>query len=117
MKDDRRIKRVRFAEQKLFQAFQELKTGTTEDQLLVKRLEEAIENLKINPFCGIKIPSRLWPKEYVNTYRVTNLWKYDLPHAWRLIYTITGNEIEIISIILEWFDHKQYEKKFKHKVR
>ncbi len=39
---------------------------------------------------------------------------YDLPSAWRLIYTIESDEIKIVSIILEWFDHKDYEKKFNY---
>lgn len=45
---------------------------------------------------------------------LTNLWKYDLPDAWRLIYTIKEDEIKILSIILEWFDHKEYERKFNY---
>jgi hypothetical protein len=51
----------------------------------------------------------------VTKYRIKNLWKYDLPNGWRLLYTITAdNEVEIISAILEWFDHKNYERKFKY---
>ena len=47
-------------------------------------------------------------------YKVTNLWKYDLPNAWRLIYTVDTDEVMIVAIILEWFDHKDYEKRFKY---
>ena len=43
--------------------------------------------------------------------------KYNLPNAWRLAYTLKGNEVEIISIILEWFDHEGYEKRFGYKKR
>ncbi len=44
---------------------------------------------------------------------MNNLWKYDLPDGWRIIYTITTpNKIEILAIILEWSDHKGYEKRF-----
>lgn len=117
MKQEGRVKRVRFIDQRLFDAYQKLKTGTTEEQRLAQWLDQAIEDLKKNPFCGIKIPSRLWPKEYARGYSLTNLWKYDLPHGWRMIYTLVGNEIEIVSIILEWFDHKNYGKRFKYKAR
>ena len=51
-------------------------------------------------------------KEYINTYGVTNLWKINLPDYWRMVYTIVGNELEIISILLEFMDHKEYNKKF-----
>lgn len=62
--------------------------------------------------CGTKIPKRLWPKIYVKEYKITNLWKYDLPNAWRLIYTILEDKIMILNVILEWFSHKDNEKKF-----
>jgi hypothetical protein len=29
-----------------------------------------------------------------------------------MIYTIVGNEYEIISILLEFMDHEEYDKKF-----
>ncbi len=116
MNNDERIKRVRFVDQKLYAAFQELKTGKTEEQRLAFHLEQAIADLKIDPFCGIKLPRRLWPKEYVKKYGINNLRKYDLPNGWRLIYTIVGDEIEIISVLLEWFSHKDYEKRFKYNV-
>ena len=54
------------------------------------------------------------PKEYKQRYGINNLWKYNLPNAWRLVYSITGNEVEIIAILLEWFDHKDYERRFKY---
>lgn len=78
-----------------------------------KYIKRAIEDIKQNAFCGIPIPKRLIPKEYIQKYNVRNLWKYDMLDGWRLIYTITTpNKIEILSVILEWFDHPEYERKF-----
>jgi len=46
---------------------------------------------------------------------LNNLWKYDLPQGWRLLYTVTAeNQVELISAILEWFNHKSYEKRMKY---
>ncbi len=73
-----------------------------------------MDDLKKDPTCGIKIPKKIWPKEYSKKYSITNLWKYDLPSAWRLIYTIESDEVRIMNIILEWFTHKDYEKRFKY---
>ncbi len=81
---------------------------------MYKFIDRAIDDLKQNPTCGIKIPKKMWPKVYVQKYRITNLWKYDLPNAWRLIYTVESDKVKIMSIILEWFDHKGYEKRFKY---
>lgn len=73
----------------------------------------AIPDLKQNAFSGIQIPKRLFPKEYVQKYGMINLWKYDLPRGWRLLYAVTAdNEVDLISAILEWFDHKDYERRF-----
>ncbi len=84
-----------------------------EDDELKKHINRAIEEIRQNAFCGIPIPKRLIPKEYIQKYQVNNLWKYDLPSGWRMIYTITTpNKIEIISIILEWFNHPEYERRF-----
>jgi len=51
----------------------------------------------------------------IKKYRIRNLWKYDLPDGWRLLYSITTpTKVEILSIIIEWFNHKEYERKFKY---
>ena len=48
-------------------------------------------------------------------YGIKNLWKYNLSQGWRLLYTVTAdNEVELISAILDWFDHKEYEKIMKY---
>ncbi len=100
--------KVVFIEQELEDGFNRLK----EEDFLKKSMIRAIKDLQENAFCGIQIPKRLIPKEYLHKYGLTNLWKYNLPQGWRLLYTVTAdNEIELISAILEWFDHKGYERR------
>ena len=84
-------------------------------QTLLNSINQKINFLKDNPEYGIHIPKNKIPKEYVNNYDSNNLWKVNLSGAWRLIYTIRGSEIEIISLILDIMNHKDYEKKFKYK--
>ena len=102
---------VAFASLKLKENFEELIKGKFEDKRLHDFIDRAINDLKSNPARGSRISKKLWPKEYIR-FGVTNLWKYNLPNAWRIIYTLTGNDLKIVSIILEWFDHKEYEKRF-----
>ena len=84
-----------------------------ENDPIKKGIIRAVNDLRENAFCGIQIPKKLFPKEYVQKYKINNLWKYDLPNGWRLLYTVTPeNEVELISAILEWFDHKNYERRF-----
>lgn len=107
-------KKVIFSEKKVETSFEELKEGKFEDKRLYEFINRAINDIKKEPTCGVKIPKKIWPKTYIQNYGITNLWKYDLPNAWRLVYTIKEDEIRILSVILEWFDHKEYEKRFKY---
>jgi Txe/YoeB family toxin of Txe-Axe toxin-antitoxin module len=106
---------VAFCDNKLRLVYDNLKFGSFEDKQLHKKIEKVIDELKMNPFYGIQIPKRLIPKEYISNYAVQNLWKINLTFSWRLIYTITQTEIIIVSVILDWFSHKEYERKFKYK--
>ena len=105
---------VTFGEKKIENEFEILKEGKFEDKQFYDFIERAIKDLKSNPTCGTKIPKKLWPKEYIKKFGITNLWKYDMPNAWRLIYTIQTNEVMILNVILEWFSHKEYERRFKY---
>ncbi len=104
--------KVVFAEERLRQTFGKLKESKTEDKKLYEWLNRAFDDLKNNPFCGIQIQRRLIPREYIRKYNIDNLWKYNLPNAWRLIYSVVKREVVIISVIIEWMDHKNYERRF-----
>ncbi len=92
---------VSFCEKKIENSYESLKQGKFQDKQLYKFIERAIKDLKQNPACSIKIPKKLWPKDYLQKYQITNLWKYDLPDGWRLIYTIKADDVIVLNIILE----------------
>lgn len=70
----------------------------------------AINDLKENPFTGRRVKKNLIPKKL----RIhDNLMIYNLPNAWRMLYTIKAKgELEIFSIVLDWMNHKDYEDVF-----
>lgn len=105
---------TRFADEKIKEAFYRLERGDNSEQEIFRLINQALDNIEKNAFCGIQIPKELIPKDYSIKYGVKNLWKYDLPKGWRLIYSITKDEIVVISLILEWFDHKEYERRFNY---
>lgn len=105
---------VAFVSEKLKTDFESLENGKYEYKQLFRFIDRAICDMKLNPFCGTKIQKKLWPRDYIKKYGITNLFKYDLPNAWRLIYTVETDEIRIVNIILEWYDHKGYERKFNY---
>ena len=80
-----KAKEVTFATQKLKEIFEALQEGTFEDKELYKFINRAKEDLMKEPLCGVRVPTRLIPKEYTKDYGISALWKYDLPNAWRLL--------------------------------
>lgn len=106
--------KIIFADENVKQTYIELEK-TFQEKQLKQHLDKAFERIQQNAFSGTQIPKKLIPKEYQTKYGpLDNLWKYDLPNAWRLIYTIKNNGIIVLSIILEWYNHKEYERKFKY---
>jgi len=103
---------VRFVDNELREKYEKLKLGSGDDIELYNRINKVIQVLKRNPEAGIRIQKRLIPKVYIQKHGIDNLWKYDIGKRWRLFYTITQNEVRIISIILEWLKHKDYERRF-----
>ena len=105
---------IRFADEHIKNAFYTLEEGDPLEKELFRFINQACDNIEKNAFCGIQIPKRLIPKEYFSKYGTTNLWKYDLPNAWRLMYTVRGGKAIVVSLILEWMTHKEYERRFNY---
>jgi Txe/YoeB family toxin of Txe-Axe toxin-antitoxin module len=103
---------VRFADSDLKKAFEALKDNADE-KWLFKAIRRTINELEGDAFSGIQLSKHLIPKKY----GVDNLWKCNLPDGWRLLYSVTREEIIVISIILEWLDHKAYERRFGYAAR
>jgi Txe/YoeB family toxin of Txe-Axe toxin-antitoxin module len=102
---------VYFVDEKIKESYENLKEGKFEDKRLYEYIGRAIEDLKKDYSAGIHVPKKLIPKDY-KKYGIDNLWKYDLPNGWRLMYSVADDEVKIISIVLEWLDHKNYERRF-----
>lgn len=60
--NDKRPVKVVFADERLRDAYFRLRT---EDKDLFKFLDNATDNIKANPKCGIAISKRLIPKVYI----------------------------------------------------
>ncbi len=92
------------------QQIEENKEGTKEMQLL-KSIKQKSELIKLNPFYGDNIEKKKIP----GAYNVKNLWRVELTDYWRMLYTIKGDQIEIICFVLDILNHKDYNKKFGYK--
>ena len=101
--------RVKFIDRELENVFNKL----DDVDPIKKALKRAIENIEQDPRVGRNVIKKLIPKKLIKKYEIENLRIYNLPAAWRMLYTITANEIEIISVILDWINHKDYDRLFK----
>src|SRR3990167_8933587 len=97
----------RFIDTKLKSAYLRLKDGDEQEKELFRQVEHALKDIEENAFCGVQIPRRLIPKDYMQKHKIPNLWKYDLPKGWRLLYSIVQDELIVVSLILEWSNHKK----------
>lgn len=86
--------------------------GHGEARYLVGIIDRGVEKLRRDREAGERIPKRLIPRAYLARYGVTNLWKLNLDRYWRMIYTIVGDEIRLVSVILDVLNHKKYDRKF-----
>jgi Txe/YoeB family toxin of Txe-Axe toxin-antitoxin module len=101
--------KVVFADLELKESFQELEKT---DPRLYKEIQKALEEISKNSFYGRNVKKELIPKELKQKYNIDNLWIYNLRKDWRLIYSLGRDEIELIAIVLDWMDHKDYENLF-----
>jgi len=86
--------------------------GHGEAKYLLKIIDKGIAKLKRDREAGKRISKQLMPREYLVKYGVTNLWKLNLDRYWRMIYTIVGDDVRLVSIIIEVLNHKKYDRKF-----
>ncbi len=89
--------------------------GEGEAEQLIKLIDKGIAKLIENHEAGQKIQKKLWPKYYTQKYGITNLWRLRLDNFWRMIYTIIGEQVRIVAVILEVMNHKDYDKRFGYK--
>jgi len=109
------VTRIYFANEKIRNNFE--KSKTREEFLDLHRfIQRAFEDIRKKPDCGVALNKKLIPRRYITKYGINNLYKYDLPNAWRMLYSLGKECIEIIAAILEWCPHKEYEKLFHYKV-
>lgn len=90
---------------------------STEEMQLLRSIKQKIEFIKLNPFYGENIQKHLIPKEYILKHDISNLFRTELSNFWRMIYTVKGDQVEIICFVLDILDHPEYDNKFGYRKR
>jgi len=102
--------KVIFIDESLEKSFNEL----SKEDPIKKSVVRAIKSLRENAFSGRNVKKNIIPKSLMQKYGLNNLWIYNLPDGWRMLYVLTpSDEIQIIAVVLDWMNHKDYERLFK----
>ncbi|MCK4365041.1 MAG: hypothetical protein KAW45_03215 [Thermoplasmatales archaeon] len=86
------------------------------ERTILNAITKKIEIIKSNPHYGDPIAKSLIPREYLDKYEITNLFRVELPNYWRMLYTLKDGDTkcEIIAFVLDLLDHSVYNKKFRY---
>lgn len=90
------------------------RSSNEEEKRILKMINKKIEFIKENFHYGEPISKKKIPNKYIQKYGITNLFWVELPHFWRMIYSLREGEtkIEIIAFVLDIINHKTYDKIF-----
>lgn len=93
-------------------AYLKLKSSNlSEEKSVLESFERIKEILKENPQYGDPVSKNLIPLS-LKRLGIQNLYRVELSNYWRMIYTIEGNQIEILVFVLNISNHKEYNKLF-----
>ena len=102
--------------EEVFKYLNKESTKSKIEKSILKSILQKSKLIKSNFQYGDPISKKLIPKEYIEKYGITNLFRVELPNFWRMLYSIEEgeNQIEIIAFVLDIINHKNYNKKFKY---
>jgi hypothetical protein len=98
---------IYFINNKKHEEYNSLPHGTSEEKALFILINKKFDELERDTSVGKQISKSNIPKRYQG---FDNLWKIDLNSRWRLLYSIVTDEQGRITVIIDWLDHKEYEK-------
>jgi len=103
-----------FADKKIKAEWDRLSaSGKGDDKKLVLMLNRAFDAIEADCRFGVYIQKKKIPKYYTKKYgELPNLWKYNLSDSWRLVYFIAGAGGDPVSVIVEWMNHREYDRRF-----
>ena len=79
-----------------------------------KWLMETKDVLQLNPFAGNRVSKQLTPRFYKRKFNIIYVYRYPVPEAHRLIYTLIddGGHSPVQVMIIDLLNHSEYEKRF-----
>jgi hypothetical protein len=82
------------------------------NEWLRKKAEAAFSEIKGHYDVGDKVSKDRWPRYYVTTWGIDNLYVRNLGPDWRLTYSLVSEGAGITAFCLEILTHKEYDRRF-----
>jgi hypothetical protein len=98
--------------------YNNLKSSSLKNDItLLRSIDSKVSLLKENPQLGNPISKKMIPIEYIEKYKINNLYRLELSLFWRMLYTLRYGEesMEVIVFLISIINHKKYNKVFKYK--
>ena len=92
-------------------------TGFKKNNSIRCEVQTVINNLKKDKIIGVHLQYKKIPKYYLDKHDVNAVYKVELPNSWRLIYGILTIHSEKSALMMELFNHDDYNKRFGFKKR
>ena len=106
--------KLMFADKNLKRVFDNLSDKDPIKKGLIKAMKDIKENFMVGRLITKDTHNKNRIKKILEKYNSNNIRVYNLPSAWRMLYSITRSEdIKIVAIILDWVSHKDYERLLK----
>ena len=103
--------RLVFVDKDLEKVFGELSDKDPLKKGLIRAMRDIKENFGVGRLITRDTHNKSRVKKILGKYCSSNVRVYNLPSAWRMLYTVTRSEdIRIIAVILDWMNHKDYER-------
>jgi len=104
---------IQFIDEKKLSEYNSLIRGKFEERTLFALINRKLDTLERNVTSGKQISRSKIPRQYQD---FDNLWKINLNSRWRLLYSIVTDDQGQITVIIDWMDHKEYDKLFGYHV-
>ncbi len=75
-------------------------------------LGNKLQYLRIDPLRGVPVPRSQIPQQYKELADASNLFKITVNDSMHIVYTVGSNKKEIIALILDFLDDKEFSKVF-----
>ena len=103
--------KLTFADKDLKKSFNCLSDKDPIKKGLIKAMREIKENFGVGRLITKDTHNKNRIKNILRKYTSSNIRIYNLPSAWRMLYSVTSSEdIKIVAVILDWMSHKDYER-------